>query len=82
MNNVNILQKCVDILKADDSRKDYVLGMLETLIEINSKEALTTLPALYPTNFTASKPLLNNTHQTNGEDDIPEFLKPGPRIEL
>lgn len=81
MNNVNILQKCVDILKADDSRKDYVLGMLETLIEINSKEAVTISTPAYPTILSKNEPLPTNTYTTNG-DDIPEFLKPGPRIEL
>ncbi len=34
--NGTILQKCLDELKKDtDFRKDYVIGMLETLIEMS-----------------------------------------------
>lgn len=33
--NINILQKCVVELQKESFSKEYVLGMLETLIEIN-----------------------------------------------
>ncbi len=34
MNNIAILKKCLTELSKEDFRKDYVVGMLETLIEM------------------------------------------------
>lgn len=34
MNNTGILQKCLDELNKETFRKDYVIGMLETLINM------------------------------------------------
>lgn len=41
MNN-KILQKCIDELNKEDFSKQYVLGMLETIIEMNVQ------PLIYP----------------------------------
>lgn len=35
MNNTGILSKCIEELNKETFRKDYVLGMLETLVEMN-----------------------------------------------
>lgn len=37
MNNNAILQKCLDELNKKDIRKDYVIGMLETLISLSGE---------------------------------------------
>jgi hypothetical protein len=41
--NTNILQKCLDELNKADFRKDYVIGMLETFIEINGSKITPTI---------------------------------------
>lgn len=33
--NVSALKKCLEELKSDNCRKDYVIGILETLIEMD-----------------------------------------------
>lgn len=35
MNNNKILQKCVEELNKENFSREYVLGMLETIIEMN-----------------------------------------------
>ncbi len=41
MNNTGILSKCIEELKKDDFRKDYVLGMLETLVAMEPTRIFT-----------------------------------------
>lgn len=41
--NSKILQKCVDALKQDNPDLSYVRGMLETLIDIDVKDAPATV---------------------------------------
>lgn len=36
MNNTLILRKCLEELNKEDFRKDYVIGMLETLVEMSN----------------------------------------------
>lgn len=43
--NTLILQKCVEELKKDSPKIDYILGMLETLIEM-SGNAVTSTPVM------------------------------------
>ncbi len=35
--NTNILKKCLDELNKDNPRKDYVIGMLETLVDTQNQ---------------------------------------------
>lgn len=37
--HTKILEKCLDELRKDDPRKDYVIGMLETLVDMNTTSA-------------------------------------------
>lgn len=39
MMHTKILEKCLEELRKDDPRKDYVIGMLETLVEMDSPTA-------------------------------------------
>lgn len=48
MNN-SILKKCLDELQKDNPRKDYVIGMLETLIELQAPQ---------PIHATAERPFI------------------------
>lgn len=41
MMNTNILRKCLEELQKTDPRKDYVIGMLETLVEMDAPEMAT-----------------------------------------
>lgn len=75
--NPKIIQKCIDELKKEgEFRKDYVLGLLEALIETNP----------VTTGFTTSTPSYEKTTIVRTESvsdeetgDIPDFLKPGPK---
>jgi len=58
MNNT-ILQKCLDELNKKDIRKDYVIGMLETLISLSGES--------HPT------PVINNIPGKNGTRKKDEF---------
>ncbi len=46
--NTNILRKCVEELKQESPKIDYILGMLETVIELSTSSLIgtgtTTLP--------------------------------------
>lgn len=39
--NTNILKKCIEELRKDDPKIDYVLGMLETLSEMQETVSVT-----------------------------------------
>ncbi len=47
--NGTILQKCLDELKKEDFRKDYVIGMLETLIEMSDAPKVVPMVIKKPT---------------------------------
>jgi len=68
--NTNILQKCVDELKKDTFSKEYVLGMLETLIVMSSDKKVQV------TYDTKTNPV--RTEHVADEEAVPDFLKPGP----
>lgn len=40
--NTSILQKCVEELKKDSPKIDYILGMLETVIEMSGNAVVST----------------------------------------
>lgn len=89
----NVLRKCVSILKEEAGSKEYVLGMLETLIEMGEKEhnimsySNANDRDISPPGLIASNQLQNPTTniasiQNRTEEDIPAFLKPGKIVEL
>ncbi len=49
--NTQILQKCVEELKKKEFSKEYVLGMLETLIAIDSPSPSIAGAQKYPPSF-------------------------------
>lgn len=49
--NTKILQKCVDELKQDKPKIDYVLGMLESVIELSGATVLPVNNTLHVQNF-------------------------------
>lgn len=79
MNN-SIIKKCLDELQKDTFRKDYVIGMLETLYELSSNKLKETSMPLYP-GMSGSLSIPNNniesTYVKTDEEEIPEYLKPG-----
>ena len=72
--NTSILQKIVDELKKTEPNLQYVIGVLETLIELN------------PTNEVYKQPepsmvkrgIATNLTDESTTEEIPAFLKPGP----
>lgn len=54
--NTNILNKCVEELKKENPKLDYVLGMLETIIEMSQVVTVNN-----PTNQTQTYPSTNAT---------------------
>lgn len=42
----NIIKKCIDELNKEEFRKDYVIGMLETLYDIQNAAAKNPVPAV------------------------------------
>ena len=68
--NTAILQRCVDELRKEPFSKDYVIGMLETLIELSGSTVINKPKEQYVTEKV--KELLSE------EDDVPPHLRPGP----
>lgn len=54
--NTNILRKCLEELNKEDPRKDYVIGMLETLID--SQNNSQTIPLQQYQQFSQNNPPL------------------------
>ncbi len=52
--NTNILQKCVEELKKETPNISYVLGMLETVIEMNGASLTPFTPSYVPTYYPPS----------------------------
>lgn len=73
--NKNILQKCIDALKNEKPNIDYVLGMLETLVEMSDTPTLASFPTPIPTQV--YKAPANHVDEAINEI-IPDYLKPGP----
>lgn len=68
--NTNILSKCVEELKKDNPNISYVLGMLETVIEMGNQTSISvpyTLPYNPPMNpLTPSYPVYVSANSTGG----------------
>ena len=76
MNN-SIIKKCLDELQKETFRRDYVIGMLETLYDMSGQ--ITTTQSNYPGSFavhTSNTPVTSQTKQN--EEIIPEYLTAGP----
>ena len=70
MNN-NIIKKCLDELQKENFRKDYVIGMLETLSEMSGYSVSLPTPVASYNNPTTNI-------QKNEEESVPDYLKAGP----
>lgn len=46
--NTTILNKCIEELKSDTPKIDYILGMLETVVAMSSVPVYPSAPAIYP----------------------------------
>lgn len=78
--NTKILQKCVEELKKEIYSKEYVLGMLETVIEMQPtyyppNSGTFVLPTLPTNDKTYSS---TRTESVSDEEEIPPFLRVGP----
>ncbi len=63
--NITTLQKCVEELKKETPNISYVLGMLETVIEINGIPTYTT-PPIYPSQPYPLPPMPNSIYVGRG----------------
>jgi hypothetical protein len=68
--NKNILQKCVEELKKETFSKEYVLGMLETMIEIDSS-SVPSNPYSLPQNMPFGSLTVPGTIYTNAVQPVP-----------
>lgn len=64
--SVSALKKCLEELKSDNCRKDYVIGILETLIEMQetNRSPVTTqlpIPPYYSVSATNAHEVANDT---------------------
>jgi hypothetical protein len=69
--NTKILQKCVEELKKETYSKEYVLGMLETIIEMNNNDK----PLIYATTTPEIKGMVTHTNVDEAREEIPAFLR-------
>lgn len=65
--NTSILKKCIDELQQDTFRKDYVLGMLETLYEMQ-EERPSVIPAAQPSGLFPKPPYVVTNVAANQDD--------------
>lgn len=70
--NITILQKCVEELKKETFSKEYVLGMLEAIIQ------MTPTQTYVPNLITNQGPITNYTQHSEAMsgEDVPAFLRP------
>ena len=78
--NSKILQKCVEELKKDTYSKEYVLGMLETLIEMQSTPTYPVSTYVSPAPDQVIADLVNPVI-TGFKDLIPQENEPKRAIE-
>jgi len=69
--NTKILQKCVEELKKETYSKEYVLGMLETIIEMNSNDK----PLIYETTSPEIRNVVPRIPSDETTEEIPAFLR-------
>ncbi len=72
--NTKILQKCVEELKKDTYSKEYVLGMLETFIDLAGG-----IPAdktmIYETTTPEIKGMVTRIPADEPKEELPAFLR-------
>ena len=71
--NTSILVKCVNELKQEKPNLQYVLGILETVIEMGSP-----IPTGYQTGYSVTKPNATNFTKADETEEIPAAARPGP----
>ncbi len=83
--NSNIIKKCIDELNKDNFRKDYVLGMLESLYETQDKvfstSVVTGTPPLYAPPFVGI-PNSNTSALQRAAEMIKEKEVPMDEVEI
>lgn len=83
--NTAILQKCVDELKKEKPNVAYILGTLETLIEMSggapSSLQFSSNTPNFPLPVSNGVPIIR-TESISDEEIIPAFAKPGPIANL
>lgn len=67
MNN-NIIKKCLEELQKESFRKDYVIGMLETLYEMNNRSELVTVQTPINNTITTPPPTYYTTFSTSNDE--------------
>jgi hypothetical protein len=76
--NTNILQKCINELKNESPKLEYVIGVLETLIDMSPdspvKNAVFVKSTIDGGLTRVTSPLTENVD----EEIIPDFVKTGP----
>jgi len=75
--NTKIIRKCIEELNKETFSKEYVLGILETLMEMSGGESL---PIINTNTQNATKTPIIRTESISDEEteEIPAFLKAGP----
>lgn len=71
--NINIIKKCLEELNKESFRKDYVIGMLETLYEMSNKNDLVIAPTT-PTTHVVSGIPTQTYYTTSTSKDEGEVL--------
>lgn len=69
--NINVLKKCLDELNKESPRLEYVKGILETFIDLNTHTVAS------QNNVTEQVKELVRTESVSDEEVVPDFLKPG-----
>jgi hypothetical protein len=65
--NIKILQKCIDELLKENPSKEYVIGILETVIAMNSHDVFIPSPQQIPPNLPTGNPLPYQEERTDLE---------------
>lgn len=77
--NTKIIQKCIEELKKDTFSKEYVLGMLETYVEMSGGVSSTQYSIGTPYIPTAP---MNYTSSNVDEEIVPDAVRVGPIANL
>jgi hypothetical protein len=78
--NTKIIQKCIEELKKETFSKEYVLGMLETYVEMSGDNSPKVMPFNYGSTGTVGTPNMVYSSATSMSDEeiIPDAVKVGP----
>lgn len=77
--NITTLQKCVAELKKESPNIQYILGTLETFIELSDdKKFYETILGPYVPQIIKGIPETITEIRSDETESIPDFLRPGP----